>query len=147
MLSMATQLGMNSFIPLLCDYSVTRYDEKMHDRWQRIILSASKQCRQCYFPEIQSGRGLSEIIFQQGEDTVLIVGDHQGQSAIPLFSRIEPNTKQVVFLIGPEGGFSDEELALMESQNVLKLRLSSQILRTEAAAVSMLSVINQIFKK
>lgn len=143
MLSMVTQLGMNEYIPLLCDYSVVKYEKKMHQRWHRLFVSACKQSRQYYIPVVREECGLTELLSRKNPHCALIMGDPGGETIVDIRSEIDIKTKEIILLVGPEGGFSERESTLMESRGVLKLRLSNQILRTETAAISMLGAVNQ----
>lgn len=144
MLNMATQLGMRRYLPLLCEHSVVVFQEKMRQRWHRIILGACKQSRQCYFPTIGEQVDLQSLVLRYGDDAIFMVGDPDGEDIFKLNHGFATAHKQVFLLVGPEGGFSRREREIICAQNVLKLRLGRQILRTETAAVAMLAALNQI---
>ena len=148
LLNMATQMGINGFIPLDCDFSVVKFQPKMRERWQRLINTACKQCRQCYFPVMMDSHSLEDLISNQKEGDVFVVGDLNGKSLNQLKLSFGPDVSRIIMIVGPEGGFSDRENQLIENQNslkspVFKLRLSNQILRTETAAISLVGAVNQ----
>ena len=72
MLGMAAQLGMNAFIPLICEHSVVKYKPAMAERWRRIITAACKQSRQCHFPEILGSSSVDHLVGKQVEGLSLI---------------------------------------------------------------------------
>lgn len=150
MLNMATQLGMNRFIPLICEFSVVQFQEKLVDRWHRIIQTACKQSRQCYFPVIDSALTPADLLNQFDRyDVAFFIGDDQGMTFSQYNLQQSESIKTRVLVIGPEAGFSDHEKLLFAPQNSLKstfrnLNLSDHILRTETAALAMLAAINQL---
>jgi 16S rRNA (uracil1498-N3)-methyltransferase len=143
LLNMATQLGMNEFIPLDCDHSVVRFREKMTIRWHRLVTEACKQSRNCNFPVIRSGCSLDALITAVPEKVQFVVGDSHGESVEQISLNGSGDIEAFVLVVGPEGGFSERETMLLDQQNSLKLRLSNHILRTETAAVSMIAAVNQ----
>jgi 16S rRNA (uracil1498-N3)-methyltransferase len=143
LLNMATQLGMNEFIPLDCDHSVVRFQDKMAVRWRRLVAEACKQSRNCHFPVISPGRSLATLVAGIPDKIRLVVGDSRGQSIPQIGENLQTDIEALVLVVGPEGGFSDRETMLLNQQNSLKLRLSNQVLRTETAAISMIAAINQ----
>jgi len=139
MLDMATQLGMSAFIPLNCAFSAVRFQDKMIDRWNRIILSACKQCRQVYLPEIRAARDLRSLIKNLGAQSLVIYGHQSGASIHGVVSKITGSTKEIVVVIGPEGGFDRFELELLaEHDQSIAVSLGSHVLRTETAGVALL---------
>ena len=144
MLDMATQLGMNRFIPLHCERSVVRLQPRMHERWLRIIHSASKQCRQCNFPTIDAATDLAELLERGDDDSdrLVLVGAHDGIGISQL--NHQQSLSQVLLLIGPEGGFSPSELTRLARRAAFNIALGAQILRTETAAVALLAATNQM---
>ena len=148
LLNMSTQMGMDGFIPLDCDFSAVKYQPKMKERWQRLINTACKQCRQCHFPIIMQPQSLEDLFNDQQKGDVFVVGDSNGKSLNQLIPAFGPDVSRIIMVVGPEGGFSDRENQIIENQNslklpVLKLRLSNRILRTETAAISLAGAVNQ----
>ncbi len=144
LLGMATQLGMDAYFPLICEHSVVKYRPKTKERWRRIVIGACKQCRQCHFPVIGEPGTVRSVLDSAHPDTLIVMGDLQGKPVEAANAEITPGIREVLMLVGPEGGFSEAEKQFMSSRNVLKLRLSNQILRTETAAVSILAAVNQL---
>ena len=148
LLNMATQMGMDGFIPLDCDFSAVKYQPKMKQRWQRLINTACKQCRQCHFPIIMESQSLEGLISGQKEGDVFVVGDSNGKSLDPLNPSFGSAVSRIIMVVGPEGGFSDREKLIIKNQNslkspVLKLKLSNRILRTETAAIALAGAVSQ----
>ncbi len=144
LLNMSTQLGMDEYWPLHCDRSVVRFQDKMRERWVRLIVGACKQSRQFCFPTIGSEKRIDDIIANGSPQRLIIVGDVKGLSTFDVKERLTEDILEILMLIGPEGGFSPRERELLEQKNILKLRLSNQILRTETASVALLAAVNQL---
>lgn len=144
LLNMCTQLGMSQYIPLVCDRSVTKYQPRMKDRWQRIISEACKQSGQYYFPSIGDEATLASIVNCSNQTRYVIVGNRDGNNLMTVGQKINSNIKEIVMLVGPEGGFSEQENEFLDTKKILKLQLGQQILRTETAAVALLSAVNQL---
>ena len=139
MLDMLTQLGVASITPLLCDYSVSQYSEKIAQRWKRTLLEACKQSENPFLPEIyaaQSPLGFIEKSMSnaQTNDNSIYYADRKGDLVSTL--SINDEAKCISILIGPEGGYSDSELSMLEKKSISKLRLSRYILRVETAAIA-----------
>ena len=144
LLGMATQLGMNAYFPLICEHGVVKYRPKSKERWRRIVIGACKQCRQCHFPVIGDAGTIRSVLDSAHPDTLIVMGDRNGKPIEAANAELTPGIREVLMLVGPEAGFSEAEKQFMARRNVLKLRLSNQILRTETAAVSILAAVNQL---
>lgn len=148
MLDMAVQLGMSGFVPLECDFSAHRFRHTMVQRWNRVLIESCKQCRQVHCPWIGEPTNLAGLFTNHHEEMadgtcLAVAGDPTGESLAVLNLSHDHEIGTLLLVVGPEGGFSDREKSLMDRQNILKLRLSDQILRTEAAAVALLSAVYQ----
>lgn len=139
MLDMFAQLGVASITPLVCDYSVSQYSEKVEQRWNRTLLEACKQSENPFLPQINAAvtpleyveRNFNELAER---DSLICYADINGDLATTLVMNV--NLERVSILIGPEGGYSKSELSMLEKKGVSRVRLSNYILRTETAAVA-----------
>lgn len=145
MLDMATQLGIVSFTPLKCDFSVVTLERKRQDptlRWNRIMLEACKQSRRASLPAIQEQATPAGVIERAtAEGATIVVGDAAGTSPVEVL----PGVERVVVMVGPEGGFSPaEESMLAEASDAGRLHriaIGRGVLRVEAATTAMLAAI------
>lgn len=140
----STELGVDSFIPIITDYTQKffvpmNFDEK---RFQRVIISAVKQSERDSIPDILKPIKFSEII---GLDENFIVGwvsKHQNESNLKESLKFLRNNKVVNIIIGPEGGFSErEEKMILDSDRFLKISISKNILRVKTASIAIISCI------
>jgi 16S rRNA (uracil1498-N3)-methyltransferase len=133
-----TEVGVTRFVPLLTDKSKIRVDDEKKARnktrrLERVAMAATKQCRRSYRPDIADARGLSQFLKESTDDTVKLCF-HPDQSAIALEKiAIEELPKRVTVLIGPESGFSPEEIAMVKDAGFQLVHIGRRILRTETA--------------
>lgn len=138
LLDMATQLGMTRFTPLLCTRSVVKPGAGSADRWRRICLEACKQSRRPYLPEIREPATLARIVADSGS---LWLAHPSGENAAQALPRHTASLKSMTVLIGPEGGFTEEEVAQATAQGAKLVALGPGILRIETAAVALLAML------
>jgi 16S rRNA (uracil1498-N3)-methyltransferase len=132
----ATELGVRSIIPMVCERTV-RHNEH-HDRLVKIAVSAMKQSGRSYLPEIFFKTSLATLIESAEEyDLKLIPHEKTEQSHfIDTVLQHHRDAQSVLVLIGPEGGFTDEELAGASARGFVPISLGPRRLRAETAALS-----------
>jgi len=133
LLEMATQAGLNEFTPLYCARSVSKEGANANERWQRFCLEAMKQSRRAWLPRVNPAKGLKDFIDSLSGETVLVCASAGGES-VQVLGRIEPD-RGIAIVVGPEGGFTDDELDIIRQKGVLEVNLGDGVLRTETAAV------------
>ena len=131
MLDMLTQIGVTHITPLECEYSVTHFKDNLEQRWQRALIESSKQCERVWLPQINECLTPVQLI-EQRNDSLIMYCDAKGLSVSNL-----PDTENahILAIIGPEGGFSENERMLFKNSQLLSVSLAGNILRTEAAAI------------
>ena len=122
----ATELGVSKIIPMLFRYSVVKPKKTKLERWKRLSIAASAQCKRAFVPEIADPLDFRQAL-ESVKDEQLILCHQDGKD----FSELKLNKKKIILIIGPEGGFDKSELDL----NAEKLKLSNNILRIETAAI------------
>lgn len=135
----AVELGVHTITPMLTARSVVRLDsarlEKKLIQWQKIIISACEQCGRNILPQLNPMMAFSEALDSK-LPLKFILSPHGGERlAIPL------ECSSVGLYIGPEGGFSDEEISLAQQKSVKSWLLGPRILRTETAALTAVSLL------
>jgi len=143
LLDMATQLGMSSFTPLTCERSVVKPGTGNRERWRRICLEACKQSRRLYLPVIHEPASPREVAMQgvtMGFDLWIA---HPGDRAIPISALTagRNQTRTVTILIGPEGGFTQEEIDTVMAASATAVTMGRAVLRIETAAVALLAML------
>lgn len=135
-----TELGLQALIPLFTDYTVVKSNhiEKKNKRWRRLAISALKQSDNPRMLDITDPLKLTEIDFELFDFVVPL--DPQGETDLSELKLDLNHKKNVVILVGPEGGFSTEERKLLsQKHNIYKLR--GHTLRNQTASLAILSIL------
>lgn len=130
-LEKATEIGIQEITPVFCDRSERKVINL--ERFEKIILSAMKQSNETYLPKLNEAISFKEFIKQKNEGLQLIAHCEETDKK-SLKEVLKPN-ENVTILIGPEGDFSDKEIALALENNFQPVALGNTRLRTETAAV------------
>ncbi len=140
MLSMIAQLGVTTFVPLVCARSVVKADGVNVTRWARLLKEACKQSHNPFFPRIEESISPIEFVRKiRRPDVPILVADQAG-------GRIWPSSgcSSVGICIGPEGGFTYSEKEEMQAAGAELCTLGGNILRIETAAVAAVSIVRQL---
>jgi 16S rRNA (uracil1498-N3)-methyltransferase len=139
----ATELGVFGVIPWQAERSISRWDgakaAKGRDRWQTIVNEAAKQSLRVFEPVVSDPKTTKEIAgLVAGFDSVLIL-DPTAEAGIT--SQALPTAGRLLLIVGPEGGISDSELAILESFGAHRVHLGAPILRTSTAGLAAISAL------
>ena len=126
-----TEIGVDEITPLLCRYSERK--QLRVDRLQKVILSAAKQSLTPYLPKLNELTDCKEFIKNADEQTRFIAHCYK-EDKRELRNEIKPS-KSVVVMIGPEGDFSEEEIATALENGFVPVSLGASRLRTETAGI------------
>jgi len=130
-LEKATEIGIQEITPVFCDRSERKAINP--ERFEKIILSAMKQSNETFLPKLNQAVSFKEFIKQKNEGLNLIAHCEETDKK-SLKEILKPN-KNVTMLIGPEGDFSEKEIALALENNFQPVTLGNTRLRTETAAI------------
>jgi 16S rRNA (uracil1498-N3)-methyltransferase len=141
----ATEVGVQTLVPFVSTYTVPKLNDRKvearTERWQRIAVSAAKQCGRTRIPKILNLLVFRELVKQPRTDTLkLLFWEREGQQTLKHTSETEPDVRKVLLVIGPEGGFSTAETDTAREHGFKLVRLGPRILRAETAAVTALSI-------
>ncbi|MEW8956090.1 16S rRNA (uracil(1498)-N(3))-methyltransferase [Clostridium sp.] len=145
-----TELGINTFIPII----TSRVDVKLKgefkklDRLQRIALEACKQCKRARVPKVLEPLDFQEMLKELEEMDLVIVPyeNANGYGMKQLAKEVsKENIKNIGIIVGPEGGFEEEEIDTLKSINAHIVTLGPRILRTETAGFVCTSLIQYEF--
>lgn len=137
MVSMAVQIGVTEIIPLISDHTINRNFKQ--DRFEKIAIEATEQSERCEVPRIRLPTLLKELVSNNEFDYIIYANEHEVADR-KLDSSIAKQ-ENIVLILGPEGGFSQEELSFFSKSNAISVSLGTNILRAETAAVKLLSYI------
>jgi 16S rRNA (uracil1498-N3)-methyltransferase len=143
-LQKAVELGVSKIIPVIterCNVQLSK--ERMQKRlahWQGVIISACEQSGRASLPQLEQVHSLSDLLLSTSFENGIVL-DPQSQQSL---SMLTPQ-QSVTLLIGPEGGFSEQEVAMATDAGFQSVRFGPRILRTETATVAALSVIQSLW--
>ena len=145
----ATELGVARLLPVRADHAVMQVrsdnEENKRERWQRIALNAAKQCGAAWLPDIAPVQDLEPCLQQLPSPSACLLCSLE-PDARPLRETLialrQTQPRTVVALVGPEGDFSARERALARNAGARPVSLGAHTLRSETAALYILSVLN-----
>lgn len=146
-----TEMGIYEIIPVAMERSIAKIEEKnkakKSERWNKISMEASKQSGRQKIPTVQEMINFKNIIENISKyDIVLLPYENEKSTSIKnavLQARVtNSDIKNIAVIIGPEGGFSEEEVKLLsELEKVCVVTLGPRILRTETAGIATLAML------
>lgn len=144
-----TELGVREIIPMSTARTIPHHTKS--DRWQKLALAAMKQCGRSILPYIYELRSLNDVLASASSYTLAVVCSesiHPNKSLTALLNAQRAvlsakNTPAILIMIGPEGGFSDEEVTACLHGGCIVASLGPRRLRTETAAICAASLVLQ----
>jgi 16S rRNA (uracil1498-N3)-methyltransferase len=143
-----TEIGVKAVYPISCQRSVLHLQgekaDKRVQRWQTIAREACKQCRRNVIPQVMPVINFSSLLQMIGNKPAIMLYENEEKIGLKtlLQDRLKDTGGQELFLlIGPEGGFSTQEVEAACQQGVYTASLGPRILRTETAGLAAASVI------
>lgn len=141
----AVELGVSAIIPVEMERSVVKVkdEDKKTQRFRRIAIEATKQCKRSKVPFVSEPVSFKEAIDMLKKlEFSFVPYECETQTGIKkCFSLEKRSVKSAGFIIGPEGGFSDSEAEFIKTNNIQTVTLGKRILRMETAAISVLSIV------
>jgi 16S rRNA (uracil1498-N3)-methyltransferase len=138
-----TEIGVGGFIIFSCERSrpeAEKFDKKL-PRWREIVKTAAEQSERAKLPTVEGIIPLSDVL-KLASDYDLALFAYEREEIVTLRSKLEgSDAKRILIVIGPEGGFSDGEVANARAAGQPTVTLGPRILRTETAALMMVSQI------
>ena len=135
---MLTEVGVDEIVPWAASRCVAVWKgdraAKSLAKWRATARESAKQARRTWFPEITDVVGTEEVAKRLEKASVPVVL-HEAASG-PLADLPVPGRAEIVIVVGPEGGISDEELAAFAAVGAEPVRLGSSVLRTSTAGVA-----------
>jgi len=140
-----TQLGVDRIIPLLTERVIVKLDKRKEilrkERWEKIALSSAKQSQRNIMPVVEPVRGIKEVLSASEEYDLKLIPTLFGERKSLREVLNKSSARNILFLIGPEGDFSEEEVELAKKAGFLAISLGDSVLRVETAALCVASFI------
>ncbi|MCL6634760.1 MAG: 16S rRNA (uracil(1498)-N(3))-methyltransferase [Peptococcaceae bacterium] len=141
-----TELGVSRVVPLVCRRAVVKLagdkPARRQERWQRIALEAARQCRRPDVPEVCGPADWDRVLADLPPQALAII-PWEAESIVYLKDLLRKNDpgEEIFVFIGPEGGFTPEEVERAREAGVQPVSLGPRILRTETAGLAVLAMI------
>lgn len=140
-----TELGVSTIIPLKTERSIVKIDSqkvsKKIERWQMICKEASEQSHRTKVPKVENIINLTDLT-KVDKQLKLICSLRDNTKKLGEY--FTNDTKELLFVIGPEGGFSPKEEELLLANNYKPVSLGKRVMRVETAAIYVASIISYI---
>ena len=137
MIQKATELGVTKFLPIIFDRTIVRKINK--ERLEKVIIEATEQSNRIQVPNIEDSQNLNNFLDKNEVD--LIFTDLNSNNKKVDLKRL--SKKPTCIIVGPEGDFSEEERKeILSYRDVQAIKINENILRSETAVISAISIIN-----
>ena len=141
----ATELGVHAITPIFTERTEVKLMgsrlEKRLTHWQQVAISACEQCQRNIIPIINPASPLPQHLAND-QRGLKIVLHHRTETRLTELQNIDGI---VTLLVGPEGGLSDDEIALAESHTYNVIKLGPRVLRTETAPLAAISILQSLW--
>ncbi|GAB2448239.1 16S rRNA (uracil1498-N3)-methyltransferase [Conyzicola lurida] len=138
----ATELGIDGVIPWTAARSISRWEgakvAKGHDRWTAIVREATKQSIRAWLPDVLDLVSTNQLVRLSSEVRMLVLEP----TAELALSALEPDDRDIVLVVGPEGGIAPHELEALTAAGATLVRLGDTVLRTSTAGPAAIAVLN-----
>jgi 16S rRNA (uracil1498-N3)-methyltransferase len=146
----ATELGVKTIAPFVSRYTVPRLNDRKAvqraERWQKIALSAAKQCGRTRLPEVLPVCDYRELITERRPAGLkLFFWEKEAEQTLKQVHDRQSRVESVFLVIGPEGGFTVEEAEMARTQGYTTVHLGPRVLRSETAALAVLSLVQYLW--
>ena len=141
----ATELGVDSITPILArrtERHLSQAATKRAERWRRIALESAKQSRRTTIPTIGEPVPLKSALENASEAVRILLSETEQDSTIASVLESAPAAATYALAIGPEGGWTAEEMGLFVAQKWHPVTLGPRILRAETAAISAIAILS-----
>lgn len=140
----STELGVASFQPILTKHTIV--DKINLERFKANVKEACEQCERNDFAQVFEIKKLDKFLQENSEQKIFILCDESGngEKASEVLSKISAQNREIVILVGPEGGFSKDEFEkLRQLKNLYAIGLGPRILRADTAIISALTLVQE----
>jgi 16S rRNA (uracil1498-N3)-methyltransferase len=140
---LSTELGADEIVPWAASRSIVQWQDqrvsKGLDRWRRTARESAKQSRRPRVPIVSDLASTADVVARIGTGRGLVLHEGAGQ---PLAGASLPASGEIVVVVGPEGGVSDDELGAFAGAGASLVRLGEPVLRTSTAGAAALAVLS-----
>ena len=139
MIQKATELGVTKFLPIIFNRTIARKINK--ERLEKIVIEASEQSNRLNIPVIEKAQNLKNFLKLNSMDLIFTDLNSDNKK----IDKSKLTNKPICIIIGPEGDFSETEREeILSFKNVQALKINENILRSETAVISAISILNYV---
>ena len=135
----ATELGVRAVFPIITDNCALAESvlTKKHEKWQKIMYEASKQCERAKIPVCHKPQSIDNLLNSNKFNKILVMAERSTEISLKEYLDKNPVKKneRVLVIIGPEGGFSQKEFDYFKSKKLPLITLGDLILKAETAVI------------
>ncbi len=140
----ATELGVRTIIPFTSKNTVVKFDsekDKLNkiQRWQKIVYESAKQCKRGDLAEIMPVADFEFVSNLEGFDLKILCSEKESSFSIKQFLTSNKNPKNILLVIGPEGGWDNREINKFVEKGFVSVTLGKLVYRAETATISAIS--------
>lgn len=141
-----TELGIKEIVPVISSRTIVKLKdektEKKLERWNKIARESAKQCNRAYVPMVRPPLDFEEALREISElDLGIIPWERENEKSLKCILRNRSGAKDIGIIVGPEGGFSAEEVNKAKEYGLISVKLGPRILRTETAGFVLVTII------
>lgn len=140
----ACELGVDEVVPWQAARSVSRWEgakaAKGRERWSSIVREAAKQAHRAWIPEVADVESTAQLA-KRAADTRMLILDPWTPTRL---TSIEADGRDIILVVGPEGGIAPEELERLEAAGAERVKLGDTVLRTSTAGPAAIAVLSGI---
>jgi 16S rRNA (uracil1498-N3)-methyltransferase len=145
-LQKGTEVGVTAFVPVLAARciigTINDVSNARVERWERIIIEAAEQSGRAILPNISNAMLFAHACDQAGRNGLaLIPWEGERSNGLREALQIVPKPREISVFIGPEGGFTEEEIVTAKEHNVIPVSLGPRILRADTAGLAAVAAI------
>lgn len=147
----ATELGVSTIVPFKSERSISLEEretkQRKAHRWQEIAIKATQQSRRAKVPMVASYCSFGEALnWAEEEGLKILLWEKEGETLKEILKKNKEEfkkgrSKRIHVLVGPEGGFTYNEVGLAKAKGFIPIKLGQRILRTETAAILIVGIL------
>ncbi len=136
------EIGVHRIIPLYSENTIMKAGSGKLSRWRRVAVGAMKQCGRTLLPEITDPKSFKQVCLMGAECSLRVIA-HAGSGSrdLPPSEPVPPGIRKGIALVGPEGGFTDDEIAMAVDNGYTPVSLGPRRLRAETASVVLSAIL------
>ena len=139
-----TEIGINRIIPLKTERVVVKISEKK-EKWDIVVRETLKQCKGVKFTKIDPVTRIQMINYDLYDK--IIYAYENSENSQKIADIVDSSDKNILYIIGPEGGITEEETEFLKNMGAIEVSLGKRILRAETAAIVIGGILTNVYNR